>query len=125
MWFLNELAERRIAQARDAGEFDNLPGAGQPLPDDIDPLVPEHQRIAYRVLKNAGYLPPELEMHKEAVALALQLAAIVDDGGDDAQKAVLADRLGRLNLLLAETGSRQLVVPLDYASRLARHLARH
>ncbi|BCL75704.1 hypothetical protein JHS3_14400 [Jeongeupia sp. HS-3] len=121
MWFLSELAERRIAQARDAGEFDNLPGAGQPLPDDIDPLVPEHQRIAYRVLKNAGYLPPELEMHKEAVELALQLADITDD----AQKAVLADRLGRLNLLLAETGSRQLVVPTDYATRLARHLARH
>ncbi|AOX99767.1 DnaJ family domain-containing protein [Jeongeupia sp. USM3] len=125
MWFLTELAERRIAQARDAGELDDLPGAGQPLPDDIDPLVPEHQRIAYRVLKNAGYLPPELDLHKEAVGLALQLAAMEVEGADEAKKAQLADRLGRLNLLLAETGQRQLVVPPDYASRLATHLARH
>ncbi|WP_035051437.1 DnaJ family domain-containing protein [Andreprevotia chitinilytica] len=119
MWFLTELAERRIAQARDAGEFDNLPGAGAPLPDDeLDPLVPEHQRIAYRVLKNAGYIPPELEMHQEAVALSLKLAA-ADEVNVDA--AMLA-RLEKINLLLRQSGHAALTVPVRYAAGIEARL---
>lgn len=116
MWFLMQLAEKRIEKARDRGELDNLPGAGQPLSLDDDPLVPEHQRMAYRILKNSGYLPPELEMHKEAVEIALQLAKI--DAG--AEKIQLLDRLARINLWLAETGKRQLIVAEDYATRAAQ-----
>lgn len=49
------LAERRIEEAIERGEFDDLPGAGQPLDlDDLDPLLPEELRMAYRILKNAG-----------------------------------------------------------------------
>ena len=49
------LAERKIAAAIERGEFDDLPGAGQPLDlDDLDPLMPEELRMAYRILKNAG-----------------------------------------------------------------------
>jgi hypothetical protein len=35
------LAERKIAEALANGEFDDLPGAGQPLALDDDPLVPK------------------------------------------------------------------------------------
>lgn len=49
------LAERRIEEAIERGEFDELPGAGQPLDlDDLDPLLPEELRMACRILKNAG-----------------------------------------------------------------------
>ncbi|MCH8506396.1 MAG: DUF1992 domain-containing protein [Ectothiorhodospiraceae bacterium] len=41
--------------------MDDLPGAGKPLALDDDSMVPEHLRMAYRLLKNAGYLPPELQ----------------------------------------------------------------
>lgn len=115
MWFLTQLAEKRIEEARDRGDLDNLPGAGQPLLLDDDPLVPEHQRMAYRILKNSGYLPPELEMHKEAVEIALQLAKL--DAG--VEKAQLLDRLARINLWLAETGKRQLIVAEDYIEKAA------
>ena len=55
------IAERKIAEAAAHGEFDNLPGAGRPLELDEDPLVPEEQRMAHRILRNAGFKPPEVE----------------------------------------------------------------
>ena len=58
---LDALVERRIQSAIARGDFDNLPGAGRPLALDDDPLVPEELRVAHRLLKNAGYVPPELE----------------------------------------------------------------
>ena len=52
---LEIIAERRIEEAIGRGEFDDLPGAGQPLElADLDPSLPEELRMAYRILKNAG-----------------------------------------------------------------------
>ena len=58
---LDALVERRIRAAMARGEFDDLPGAGRPLALDDDPLVPEELRVACRLLKSAGVLPPELD----------------------------------------------------------------
>jgi hypothetical protein len=58
---LDALVKRRIQAAIARGEFDHLPGAGRPLALDDDPWVPQELRVAYRLLKNAGYVPPELE----------------------------------------------------------------
>ncbi|MBB5189863.1 hypothetical protein HNQ50_000573 [Silvimonas terrae] len=118
MWFLTELAERRIAEAREQGAFDNLPGAGQPLPEDqINPLVPEHQRMAWRVLKHSGFLPPELEMHKEAVELAMRLAT-----SDTEIPVEQLARLEQLNLWLAHTGHPSLKVPETYLAQIHSRL---
>lgn len=116
MLLLDALAERRIEEARDAGELDNLPGAGQPLPEEDWSMVAEEERIGYRLLKNAGYLPPELELHREAVALALKLAS---RGEPSAQTAQALDRLARINMLLAEAGKPQLMVPVEYIDQVA------
>jgi hypothetical protein len=66
---LEFLAERRIAEAVANGELDGLPGAGRPLELDDDTLVPEELRLAYRILKNAGFVPPEVEMLNEIADL--------------------------------------------------------
>ena len=58
---LDFLAERRIAEAVSRGELDGLPGAGRPLELDDDRLVPEDQRVANRILRNAGIAPPEVK----------------------------------------------------------------
>jgi hypothetical protein len=58
---LDFLAERKIDEAVSRGELDGLPGAGRPLELDDDALIPEDLRLAYRILKNAGYVPPEVE----------------------------------------------------------------
>ncbi len=55
------IAERKIAEAAERGEFDDLPGRGKPLDLEDDALVPEDLRMAYRILKNAGYVPAEVE----------------------------------------------------------------
>ena len=66
---LDFLAERRIAEAQSRGELDNLPGAGRPLELDDDALVPEDLRLAYRILKNAGFVPPEIDTAVKKLAL--------------------------------------------------------
>lgn len=58
---LDFLAERKLSEAVSRGELDDLPGAGRPLELDDDTLVPEDLRLAYRILKNAGFVPPEVE----------------------------------------------------------------
>jgi len=70
---LDALVEHRIQAAIARGEFDNLPGAWRPLDLDDDRLVPEELRVAYRLLKNAGYVPPELAQIAEVNQL---LAAV-------------------------------------------------
>ncbi|WP_068542590.1 DnaJ family domain-containing protein [Thermodesulfatator autotrophicus] len=59
------LAEQRIQKAIQKGEFENLPGKGKPLELEDLSHVPEELRLAYKVLKNAGFLPPEAELLKE------------------------------------------------------------
>jgi Domain of unknown function (DUF1992) len=63
------IAEQKIAEAIARGELDNLPGAGRPLDLDDDALIPEELRLAYRILKNAGYVPPEVETLNEIAQL--------------------------------------------------------
>lgn len=69
MNILAELAERAIREAQQRGEFDDLSGQGQPLPDSNDPFMPETLRMAYKVLKNAGYVPREVQSQREIRSL--------------------------------------------------------
>ena len=73
---LDFIAEQRIAEAVSKGELEDLPGAGRPLELDDDALIPEELRLAYRILKNAGYVPAELQTLKEIG----ELEALVADG---------------------------------------------
>ena len=66
------IAEERICEAQKQGTFDNLPGSGKPLPPENGPHVPEDLRMAYKILKNSGYLPEEIAERKEIDTL-LQL----------------------------------------------------
>ncbi|MBO9469988.1 DUF1992 domain-containing protein [Endozoicomonas sp. G2_2] len=65
MSLLERLADAHIDAAAERGEFDNLPGAGKPLDLDDDRDVPPELRAGYRLLKNAGFVPPELEARRE------------------------------------------------------------
>jgi len=59
------IVEQRIREAQQAGEFNNLEGAGKPLNHDMFARVPKDLRLAYKILKNADCLPPEIELKKE------------------------------------------------------------
>lgn len=69
MNILAELAERAIREAQQRGEFEDLSGQGQPLPETNDPFMPETLRMAYKVLKNAGYVPREIQSQREIRSL--------------------------------------------------------
>ena len=72
---LEFIAEQKIAEAIAKGELDDLPGHGSPLDLSDDALIPEEMRLAFRILKNAGFVPPEVETlneiaQRERLALA-------------------------------------------------------
>ena len=98
---LDALVERRIETAIARGEFDNLPGAGRPLAFDDDQLVPEELRVAYRLLKNSGYVPPELSQVAEINQL---LGAISRAGLGEDDRSAGSRRLRTLLIQLELSG---------------------
>jgi hypothetical protein len=90
---LDFLVAQRLEEAVSRGELANLPGEGRPLELDEDPLVPEELRAAYRILKNSGFVPPEVE----AVNEIAQLENLVNAGCEDA--AARSKALRKLALL--------------------------
>ncbi|PKE27510.1 hypothetical protein CWS43_26450 [Rahnella sp. AA] len=101
MFLIDQWVEKHIKEAQENGEFDNLPGSGQPLILDDDSGVPEELRTAYRILKNAGYLPPELQDRKEAIELDHMLTVLTRD---DPQFSIIEKRLKVLQLRLQQSG---------------------
>ena len=75
-----KIIEARIKKAQDEGAFENLPGSGQPLQLEHDPHIPEDLRMAYKVLKNADCLPPEVQLRKEIRTTEELLAGMTDTG---------------------------------------------
>jgi hypothetical protein len=63
--FIEKIAEEKIREAEQRGEFKNLPGAGKPLALEDDSMIPELLRMAYKILKNSNFVPPEVEDKKE------------------------------------------------------------
>jgi hypothetical protein len=60
-----KIVEERILKAQKQGEFENLDGSGKPLKFNESWCIPEELRLAYKILKNADCLPPEIELKKE------------------------------------------------------------
>jgi hypothetical protein len=73
------LVEAKVAQAEREGAFADLPGTGKPLVLEDDRLVPEDVRAAYRILKNAGCIPAELDERRELASLRNLVLSEIDD----------------------------------------------
>ncbi len=108
---LEFLAEQKIQESIARGELDALPGAGQPLELDDDALIPEDLRLAYRILKNAGYVPPEVQALAEISELERFVAR------DDLDAAARAKGLRKLALLKTRLEN-------SYYSRVVEKLGR-
>ncbi len=121
MWLFDEWAEQHIQQAQKNGDFDNLPGYGQPLRLDDDSAVPEELRTGYRLLKNAGYLPPELQDRKDALQLADLLRGIKEG---DARRTEIAARLRLLEIKLRQAGLSTDFLHQGYQAQLQRRFSK-
>lgn len=116
------LIEQRIREATARGEFDDLPGAGQPMQLDDDLLVPEEVRVAHRILKNAGYVPPEAQQISEIN----QLIALAGRAELSAEQGEAASRRLRVLMIQMELAGRPLAAAQawhDYQLALAQRMA--
>jgi hypothetical protein len=111
-----KIAERHILEAIKKGEFENLPGAGKPLALEGDSNVPDDLRIAYKVLKNAGYVPPEVSLRKE-IAKTEDLLAGTEDTKTKYRQ------LKKLNFLIMKLNTlRRIPANLEKAQRYENKL---
>jgi hypothetical protein len=77
---LYAIAERRIAQAIKDGTLNTESWKNKPLPlDKVDAFVPDDLKMAYKILKNSGFVPPEVETRKEVQRLEDLIAATEDE----------------------------------------------
>jgi hypothetical protein len=74
-----KIVEERIRQAQKNGDFENLPGTGKPLHFDDAGQIPEDLRLAYKMLKNADCIPPELAIKKEILTTEALLEQMTDE----------------------------------------------
>ncbi len=116
------IAERRIQDAMERGEFDNLPGVGKPLDLGTNPFVPTELRMAYKVLKNAGVVPQEVETHNEIRSLEAMLAGMEDEA--ERLRATTRLSLLRLRLDMSRPGGRDLALGGRVHDRVVERLTR-
>lgn len=96
---IQRIAERKIIEAYKKGEFDNLPGKGKPLNLEPDSHIPEELRTAYKILKNANVLPPEIELAKEIQSIESFLSSITDDNERYKKIEILNRKIMKFNLM--------------------------
>ena len=96
---VDKIIEAAIAR----GELDNLPKHGEPLDLDEERDVPPELRMTFRILKNAGFVPPEVEEMKKIAALVEELERAPGPGERrklqaeiQQRRAVLATHLDRI-----------------------------
>ncbi len=99
MEFYKKIVERKIKEAEERGEFDNLPGQGKPLDLDDDSRIPDDLRLAYKILKNADCLPPELELKKEIRQMEDMLENIPDEKERYQQIKRINHKITKLNMM--------------------------
>lgn len=122
MNFVDRLAEARIQTAAEGGVFDNLPGAGRPLPPDDAQHVPAELRAAYRMLKNAGFVPPEVARARDIHALRDLLTRIEPDSAE-ADAATRRLRWLEVKLAASQHGNGLLADP-HYGAQIRDRLTR-
>ena len=96
---IGKIAEKKIREAQEKGYFDNLAGRGEPLDLTEDACVPEELRLAYKILKNAGFTPPELTLKKEIIQVEDMLASIKDEKEKYRQIKKLNFLVTKLNMM--------------------------
>jgi len=102
------------------GELDDLPGQGEPLKLEDDRAIPEELRVAYRVLRNAGCLPPTQQLRSEIH----QVEGLLQQVESDAEEQSIRRRLCLLRTRLALEGQEAslLIEQTAYREKLLRRL---
>jgi len=120
MDILAKIAEQKIREAMERGEFDNLAYHGKPLKLDDLTGVPAHLRMGYKILKNAGILPEEMQLKKDIVSLQDLLDACYDVTERSTIEKQVNEKILRYNMMMENRSHR----PVDqhYRAKILRKL---
>lgn len=118
----DKIVEERIKKALHKGEFDDLPNQGQPLDYSDENRIPEELRLAYKILKNAGFTPPELELRKKITQTEELLEGVTDVKERYRLLRKLNFMIMRLNAL--REGKPEVEMPQHYQAKIADRLAK-
>lgn len=114
----SKIVEERIRRAQQKGEFKNLAGSGKPLVLEDDHHIAEELRLAYKILKNADCLPPEVELKKEIERTEDLLSGMQDTAEKYRTLKKLNFLIMKLNTI--RNGSIEFDLPQQYSTRLVQ-----
>jgi hypothetical protein len=116
---VEDWVERQIRTAQERGEFDDLPGAGKPLPrrsGDVMEWVAEKLRAENTDTRSL--LPPSLALRKELEDLPARLSRVRSEREVRALVADLNRRI-KAEILVPSGGPPLLVRPVDVEEAVA------
>lgn len=95
------VAENKIREAMEKGEFDNLYGQGKPIDFNDDAHISPEYRMAYRILKNSGQDLSEEELAQQILSLRAEASSAASESETAAVAKILrrkeAELLARKN----------------------------
>jgi hypothetical protein len=94
------IAEQKIIEAMRERNLNSPKWKNKPLPLDDDRFVPDDLKMAYKILKNSGYLPPEIEERKEVK----KLEDLITRTEDEHERL---KQMKKLNVLLMKVDARR------------------
>jgi len=106
--WLERIAERRMLKARAEGKLSGLEGEGKPLPDRTgDAFLDPGEALGFRIMAEAGVLPEEIRLKRQAAAQRARLAKLTDP---DKRKVAMAE-LARIEMrqAMAEEARRKFL----------------
>lgn len=92
--------EALISGAIQRGEFDDLPGKGKPLDLEAHFQSPEELRMGHAMLREAGFVPEEVQLLKDIEALREGLKNCADEGLKAEMSKALRDKSLTYSLLM-------------------------
>ena len=104
---LGRFIEEQIRNSIEAGDFDNLEGAGKPLDLDDYFNTPEDLRMGYSVLKSSKFVPEEVERLKEIGELKEKVKNCADGEEKLKLNKILQERQLAFSLLMERNKRRR------------------
>jgi hypothetical protein len=94
----DEAIAEHIDEALRSGELQTAPSYGKPMPEEEGwQETPTEFRLPFKILKNAGVAPPEIELFHRRAALRRALA----ECSSEAKRRTLQQRLSEIEQLIA------------------------
>ncbi len=117
------IVEERIKKAQKDGQMDNLEGARKPLKLEQS-NVPEELKLAHKILKNAGFLPPEVELRKK-ISSTENLLSAIEYGSPERQRVQkkLNYYMTKLDMIRGTSSGKHHLVTEIYREQIIKKLS--